>query len=58
MSQTVKHTPSLLHRLLYLLTKGDNEKERKEIDRYDDIEFVDAGKEIKKVEREKSKQKA
>ncbi len=52
------HTTSLLKYLLSLLTKDDSEKERREIERYDDIKFVDASKEIQKQEKRRKVVKA
>jgi hypothetical protein len=52
------HTTSLLKYLLSLLTKNDSEKEKKEIERYDNIKFVDASKEIKNQEKKNRAVKA
>ena len=43
-------TPSLLEEIFLILYKNSSEKVRKELDRYDKLEFVDMNEEIKKKE--------
>lgn len=46
---------SILNSVLAILCKNSTKKEKKELERYDKIEFVDANKEIREKERNSQK---
>lgn len=47
-AKTTERKPSLLREILLIIYKNSSPKERKELDRYDEIEFVNIGNQKKK----------
>lgn len=55
MADTIQ-TTSFLQYLLFLFTRNDTKREKKDLDRYDFIEFVDVNEEIKRANQKKTSQ--